>query len=104
MQMRKLLLDAHVKLLSRLGGQQSTQPFSNSLKEKIMKFLRLSLCGAVLFCVFFVLFKYIVLDTRQCDPVSSPAVQVEESVSDEVAARYHLRGRVNRFFKRSRKA
>ena len=38
----------------------------------------------------------------QSEPTNTSAVQVE--ASDEIAARYHLRGRVNHFFKRSCRA
>ncbi len=56
----------------------------------------------IVLLVIVVMSKFIVLDTRQCDPVCVPIVQIEESV--ETASRYYSRQRVGRFFKRSRRA
>ncbi len=69
-----------------------------------MQYLRLSLYALVLFLGILFAGKFINASAQQCDPTDIPAVRVEESVLDEVAARYHLRSRVNRFFKRSRRA
>jgi hypothetical protein len=69
-----------------------------------MNYLRLGVYALALLLGIFFTLRFMVSSAQQCDPPSAPVIQLEEFTGDKVSARYHSRERVNRFFKRSRRA